>query len=185
MLRACFISVCWDGDSLSLCFTIPSVGNSSHNLIRIFLATCSFCFSNTRTLQVSAGADGRKHKPNIPAVQENYCAPNMHLINFKTYCRKDEHLISLIWQTTQTDLLMSSVCTNALKYSTKAKDVMHAEVGMETHGSIIILLQLKEKFFENSSLILKNSDLISVLLPLIFTVIYFKLSPNTLQINCT
>lgn len=80
---------------------------------------------------------------------------------------------------------MSSVSTNAPKCSKRAKDVMHAEVATETHGSIIIPLQLKEKFFGNSSLILQNSDLISVLLPLIFTVIYFKLSPNTLQINCT
>lgn len=80
---------------------------------------------------------------------------------------------------------MSSVCTNALKCSKKAKDVMHPEVGMETHGSLIIPLQLKEKFSENLNLILQNSDLISVLQPLISTVIYFKLSPNTLQINCT
>lgn len=107
------------------------------------------------------------------------------MINFKTYCKKDKFLISIILQTIQTNLLMSSVCTNALKCSRKAKDVMHAEVGMDTHGSIIIPLQLKEKFFENSSLSLQNSGLISVLLQLIFIVIYFKLSPNTPQINCT
>lgn len=57
---------------------------------------------------------------------------------------------------------MSSFCTTTLKCSRKVKDVMHAEVGMESHGSVIIPLQIKEKFFENPSLILQNSDLISV-----------------------
>lgn len=88
----------------------------------------------------------------------------MHVIIFKAYCRKDKLLISIILQTTQTNLLMSSVSTNELKSSRKAKDVMHAGVGMDTHGSITIPLQLKEKFFENSSPSLQNSDLISVLL---------------------
>lgn len=172
-LRACFSSVCWDGQLLSQ--------YNQHFPFNLFL----LLQQHRCSLQVSAGDEGRKHKPNIPTGQENYCVPNMHLINFKTYCRKDKWLISIIWQTIQTNLLMSSFCTTALKCSRKVKDVIRAEVGMETHGSIIIPLQVKEKFFENPSLILQNSDLISVLLPLVFTVIYFKLSTNTLQINCT
>lgn len=71
----------------------------------------------------------------------------MHMINFKTYSRRDTLLISIILQTTQTNLLVAYVHNNAFKCSRKVEYAMHIEVDVDTQRNIIIPFQFKEQFF--------------------------------------